>query len=107
MRPGAQKVDAQQSDRNLLLSDRAEADAKPAFWIYADDVRCSHGATCGKLNEPAMFYLRSRGLDEREARTMLTRAFASEVVNSIPSEPLRDRLGELVLDHLEQLGDGE
>ena len=107
VRPGAQKVDAQQSDRNLLLSNRAEADAKPAFWIYADDVKCSHGATCGKLNQAAMFYLRSRGLDEREARTILTRAFANEVVNSIPWEPLRDRLGELVLARLEQLGDGE
>ena len=107
VRPDAQKVDAQQQDRNLLLSDRAEADAKPAFWIYADDVRCSHGATCGKLSEDAMFYLRSRGLDEREARTVLTQAFANEVVGSIPGEKLRDGVQELVSARLERMGDGE
>ena len=103
VRPDAQKVDAQQQDRNLLLSDMAEADAKPAFWIYADDVRCAHGATCGKLDEAAMFYLRSRGLDEREARTMLTQAFANEVVSTIPNEPLRETLGEMVLGRLQEM----
>jgi Fe-S cluster assembly protein SufD len=103
VRPDAQKVDAQQQDRNLLLSDMAEADAKPAFWIYADDVRCAHGATCGKLDEEAMFYLRSRGLDEREARTMLTQAFANEVVSTIPSDPLRETLGEMVLRRLQEM----
>ena len=84
-----------------------EADAKPAFWIYADDVKCSHGATCGKLDESAMFYLRSRGLDEREARTMLTQGFANEVVSAIPSEPLRETLGELVLARLQQMDEAE
>ena len=103
VRPNAQKVDAQQQDRNLLLSDQAEADAKPAFWIYADDVRCAHGATCGKLDEMAMFYLRSRGLNEHEARTMLTQGFANEVVSTIPSEPLRETMGELVLGRLRQM----
>ena len=107
VRPDAQKVDAQQQDRNLLLSNRAEADAKPAFWIYADDVKCSHGATCGKLDESAMFYLRSRGLDERQARTMLTQGFANEVVSAIPSEPLRETLGELVLARLQQMDEAE
>ena len=104
VRPDAQKVDAQQQDRNLLLSDQAEADAKPAFWIYADDVRCAHGATCGKLDEMAMFYLRSRGLDEREARTMLTQGFANEVVSTIPNELLKETLGNLVLERLSQMG---
>jgi Fe-S cluster assembly protein SufD len=107
VRPDAQKVDAQQQDRNLLLSDRAEADAKPAFWIYADDVKCAHGATCGKLDESAIFYLRSRGLDEREARTILTQAFANEVVSTIPNEPLRETLEGLVLSRLQQMGPGE
>ena len=107
VRPDAQKVDAQQQDRNLLLSDQAEADAKPAFWIYADDVRCAHGATCGKLDEMAMFYLRSRGLDEREARTMLTQGFANEVVSTIPNEHLRGTLGQLVLHRLGQMDQSE
>jgi Fe-S cluster assembly protein SufD len=107
VRPDAQKVDAQQQDRNLLLSDRAEADAKPAFWIYADDVKCAHGATCGKLDESAIFYLRSRGLDEREARTILTQAFANEVVSTIPNEPLRETLEGLVLSRLQQMDSGE
>ena len=107
MRPDAQKVDAQQQDRNLLLSDQAEADAKPAFWIYADDVRCAHGATCGKLDEMAMFYLRSRGLDERQARTLLTQGFANEVVNTIPHAPLQETLGEIVLERLTQMDKAE
>ncbi len=107
VRPDAQKVDAKQQDRNLLLSDQAEADAKPAFWIYADDVRCAHGATCGKLDEMAMFYLRSRGLDEREARTILTQGFANEVVSTIPNALLQESLGELVLDRLGQMDEPE
>ena len=107
VRPDAQKVDAQQQDRNLLLSDQAEADAKPAFWIYADDVRCAHGATCGKLDEMALFYLRSRGLDERQARTLLTQGFANEVVSTIPHPLLQERLGELVLDRLNQMDEAD
>ena len=103
VRQGAQKVDARQEDKNLLLSDQAEADTKPAFWIYADDVKCSHGASCGALDEHALFYLRSRGLSEREARTMLTRGFVSEVINTIHSEPIRTHLDELVMARLESL----
>ena len=89
VRRGAQKVDARQIDRNLLLSDKCEADTKPAFWIYADDVKCGHGAANGKLDDDALFYLRSRGLDEETARRFLIRAFASEIINSVKLEPLR------------------
>ena len=80
MREGAQKVDAHQEDRNLLLSPHAEVDTTPAFWIYADDVKCSHGAACGQLAEEALFYLRSRGIDELAARRLLTQGFVDEVV---------------------------
>jgi Fe-S cluster assembly protein SufD len=96
VRRGAQKAEAHQSDKNLLLSDDAEVDTKPAFWIYADDVKCAHGAACGKMDENALFYLRSRGLDEKAARELLVHGFASEVVNTIPDEPLRLRVEELV-----------
>ena len=106
VRQNAQKVDARQEDRNLLLSDRAEADTKPAFWIYADDVKCSHGAACGKLDDAALFYLRSRGMDEKEARSVLTRGFVSEVVNSVPSPTIRTRLDRLVSARLKELQDG-
>ena len=71
------------------MSDKCEADTKPAFWIYADDVKCGHGAANGKLDDDALFYLRSRGLDEETARRFLIRAFASEIINSVKLEPLR------------------
>ena len=80
VREGAQKVDARQEDRNLLLSPHAEVDTTPAFWIYADDVKCSHGAACGQLAGDALFYLRSRGIDELAARRLLTQGFVDEVV---------------------------
>ena len=80
VREGAQKVDARQEDRNLLLSPHAEVDTTPAFWIYADDVKCSHGAACGQLEDEALFYLRSRGIDELAARRLLTQGFVDEVV---------------------------
>ena len=103
VREGARKVDARQEDRNLLLSDQAEADTKPAFWIYCDDVKCAHGATCGQINENALFYLRSRGIGEDEARNMLTRAFVVEVINSIDLEPLRTRIDQLAMAKLKEL----
>ena len=103
VRQNAQKVDARQEDRNLLLSDGAEADTKPTFWIYADDVKCSHGAACGKLDESALFYLRSRGIGEGEAREILIRGFVSEVVDTIGSEPIRARANELVMAKLQAL----
>ena len=80
--PGAQGANARQSSRNLLLQPGAEIDTRPELEIYADDVQCSHGATTGQLDPAAMFYLRSRGLDEATARAVLTRAFAAPVLSA-------------------------
>ncbi len=96
VRPGAQKTDAQQQNNNLLLSDDAQIDTKPQLEIYADDVKCSHGATSGKLNDEALFFLRSRGLAEREARSLLTYAFCAELIEAVKPETLRDALAKLV-----------
>jgi Fe-S cluster assembly protein SufD len=84
VRPDAQKTDATQSNPNLLLGDRAEIDTKPQLEIYADDVKCSHGATVGQLDEDALFYLRSRGIGQDDARELLVRAFASEIIEALP-----------------------
>lgn len=92
----AQKSDASQSNKNLLLSEEAVVDTTPRLEIFADDVRCTHGATVGQLDENAIFYLRSRGIDERVARGLLTYAFAGEMVGLIRPEPLRARVRELV-----------
>jgi Fe-S cluster assembly protein SufD len=100
VRPDAQRIDAAQTNRTLLLSDRAQIDTKPQLEIYADDVKCSHGASIGQLDEEHLFYLRTRGLPEAEARAMLSFAFASEVVERLPLEPLRLALRERVLDWL-------
>ena len=89
VRPGAQGTDAHQTNKNLLLSDTVEVDSKPQLEIFADDVKCSHGAADGQLGEDAIFYLESRGIDEAAARSMLTRAFANEVLDRIPNEPVR------------------
>jgi Fe-S cluster assembly protein SufD len=89
---GAQHTVARQTNKNLLLSRDAEIDTKPELEIYADDVKCSHGATTGQLDALALFYLRSRGLAEREARAALTRAFAASVVERFGLEPLRQHL---------------
>lgn len=90
--PQAQKSDAQQANKNLLLSADAEVDTKPELEIYADDVKCSHGATVGQLDENMIFYLRSRGLDEATAKSLLTYAFAGEMLERISSAPLRRAL---------------
>lgn len=86
--PGAQKTNARQSSRNLLLTPGAEIDTQPELEIYADDVQCSHGATTGQLDPTALFYLRSRGLSEAEARSALTRAFTGAVLSRIDHAPL-------------------
>src|ERR1700716_2693288 len=83
VRPKAQKPDARQSNRNLLLSENAEIDTKPQLEIYADDVKCSHGATVGQLDENQLFYLRCRGLPETAARNLLTYAFAEEIIGQV------------------------
>jgi Fe-S cluster assembly protein SufD len=84
---GAQQSQARQSSRNLLLTPGAEIDTKPELEIYADDVQCSHGATTGQLDPVALFYLRSRGLSENEARSALTRAFAGAVLARMEHAP--------------------
>ena len=100
VRPDAQKTDAHQSNRNLLLSEHAEVDTKPQLEIYADDVKCSHGATVGQLDENQIFYLRSRGMDEAAARSLLTFAFAEEIVRRADIAPLRARLEALLINRL-------
>ena len=102
VRPGAQKTDAKQTNRNLLLSDDATVDTKPQLEIYADDVKCTHGATVGQLDEESIFYLRSRGLDLDNARRMLIHAFAGEILDRIRHEATREELDKLVWDRLEQ-----
>ena len=82
VRPGADKTDSYQEDKNMLLSNEAEADSKPSLEIYADDVKCGHGATAGAVAEDAIFYLRSRGLDEQTASRLLIKGFASEIRRS-------------------------
>ncbi|RME32458.1 MAG: Fe-S cluster assembly protein SufD, partial [Gammaproteobacteria bacterium] len=101
--PGAQKIVAGQSSRNLLLSAGAEMDTKPELEIYADDVQCHHGATVGQLDELALFYLRSRGVPEAEARAMLIHAFAGEVLRAIDHEGLRRHCHALVDRRVDQL----
>jgi Fe-S cluster assembly protein SufD len=89
VRHGAQQTDAQQTNKNLLLSKEAQVDTKPQLEIYADDVKCTHGAAIGQLDDAAMFYLRSRGLGVAESRAMLVRAFAGDILNRIKIEPVR------------------
>ena len=90
--PDAQKTDAIQSNRNLLLSKGALVNSNPQLEIFADDVRCTHGSTVGRLDEDAVFYLRSRGLDRAAAESLLTYAFAAEVVQTIPVDAVRERV---------------
>jgi Fe-S cluster assembly protein SufD len=98
--PGAQKTVARQMNSNLLLSDDAVVDAKPQLEIFADDVKCGHGGTVGQLDEAALFYLRSRGLGEVEARSLLVWAFASEMVGLVAAPALRARAKNLVAARL-------
>lgn len=95
--PGAQKTDAKQTNQALLLSDDAEVDSKPQLEIYADDVRCTHGATVGQLDEQQLFYLRTRGLAEAQARSLLVYAFAEEIIGRIEVEPVRFELEDILL----------
>ena len=97
----AQKTDAKQTNKNLLLSDDATADTKPQLEIYADDVKCTHGATIGQLNDESIFYLRSRGLSTETARRMLIHAFAGEIIERIQCEGAREELDKLVWDRIE------
>ena len=97
VRPGAQLTDSAQQSRNLLLSDKATVDTKPQLEIFADDVKCAHGATVGQLDSEQLFYLRSRGLPDRAARNLLTYAFGAAVIERIPVRSVVQRLERAVM----------
>jgi Fe-S cluster assembly protein SufD len=98
--PGADGSDASLSNKNLLLSPSAEIDTKPELEIYADEVKAAHGATVGQLDERSLFYLRSRGIPQAEARALLTTAFCRAVLDDLPDETLREHLSTLLIAHL-------
>jgi len=104
--PIAQKTDAKQTNRALLLSDRARIDTKPQLEIFADDVKCTHGATVGNLDQLAGFYLKSRGIRDGLARKILTYAFAAEVLEEIPYQAIRDALEAVVMSRLDGRAEG-
>ena len=97
VRPVAQKTDGKQTNKTLLLSDKARIDTKPQLEIFADDVKCTHGATVGKLDQIATFYMKSRGVNADTTRRLLTYAFAAEVLETIELEPLKEDLEKLTL----------
>jgi Fe-S cluster assembly protein SufD len=103
----AQKVDAQQSNRNLLLSRDASVNAKPELEVYADDVKCAHGTTIGELDPHQVFYLRTRGLPEAEAKDLLTFAFASDLVQRVELKPVAERLTALMSSRFSRVQDVE
>lgn len=107
VRKDAQKTDAKQTNRNLLLSENAVINTKPELQIHADDVRCTHGATIGQLDENAMFYLRSRGIGKDEARNLLVHAFAREIIDRIHPQDLREWLDCELTKRLNALGSGK
>lgn len=96
----AQKTDARQTNQTLLLSEKANNHSMPQLEIYADDVKCTHGSTTGRLDEESIFYLQSRGLNERASRSLLTYAFACEVAHQIGAEAIREQLDRLLLERL-------
>ena len=102
--PDAQKTDAIQKNQNLLLSDDAIIHTKPELEIYADDVKCTHGATVGQLDEKGLFYLRARGLNRKEAQQILVRAYVNEIIENVSDEKIRSKLMELILDRLPKGG---
>jgi Fe-S cluster assembly protein SufD len=102
VREAAQKTDAKQTNKNLLLSENATVDTKPQLEIYADDVKCTHGATVGQLNEESIFYLRARGIGADTARRMLIHAFAGEIIERVRCLPVREELDKIVWERLER-----
>jgi len=103
VRKDAQKTNARQTNKNLLLSEEALVNTKPQLEIFADDVKCTHGATIGQLEEESLFYLRSRGIDEKSARTLLTYAFASDIVGNIKIKPFQCQLDLVLLTRLSRV----
>ena len=102
--PDAQKTDAIQNNQNLLLSDDAIIHTKPELEIYADDVKCTHGATVGQLDEKGLFYLRARGLNRKEAQQILMRAYVNEIIENVSDEKIKSELMELILERLPKGG---
>ena len=101
VQPDAQKTNAYQSNKNILLSDAASVNTKPQLEIFADDVKCSHGCTVGRLNEEGLFYLRSRGISEKMAKSLLVHAFAIDILEHIKPEPIRIYVNQLISERLE------
>jgi Fe-S cluster assembly protein SufD len=98
VRQDAQKTDSKQTNKNLVLSDDAVIDTKPELQIWADDVRCTHGATIGQLDAESLFYLQSRGIGKRQARSLLTYAFAQDIVDRIRIPALKDSLEQILFE---------
>lgn len=103
---GADGTDADQANHNLLLTEKCEVDTKPELEIYADDVKCSHGTTVGQLDETALFYLRTRGIDESAARQLLTRAFAESIAVQAPIDQLQQRISDSISRKLAKMSSG-
>lgn len=103
VRKGSQKTNAYQSNKNLLLSGNAKIDTKPQLEIFADDVKCTHGATVGQVDDDALFYLRARCIDEKTAKTLLVNAFANDVLSNITFEPLKERIDNFILNKMKEL----
>ncbi|HEY4156044.1 MAG TPA: Fe-S cluster assembly protein SufD [Puia sp.] len=101
VQPQAQKTNAYQSNKNVLLSNSTSVNTKPQLEIFADDVKCTHGCTVGKLNEDGLFYLQSRGISEKTARTLLLRAYASDILEHIKPAPIRAYTEQLIVERLE------
>jgi Fe-S cluster assembly protein SufD len=101
VQPDAQKTNAFQSNKNILMSESASVNTKPQLEIFADDVKCSHGCTVGRLDEEGMFYLQSRGISEKIARSLLVHAFAVDILEHIKPEPLRNYIDQLISERLE------
>jgi len=100
--PGAQKTDGYQANRNLVLSDQARADSIPGLEILADDVRCTHGATIGKLEEEPLFYLKSRGIPQEEAERLVVEGFFDPIMQRIPFEGVRARFQRAIQDKMQK-----
>ena len=103
VRQDAQKTNAYQQNKTILLSKSATIDTKPQLEIFADDVKCSHGATVGHLDETSEFYIRSRGVPQELAKSMLIRAFANDVIETIKIEPLKEQINHMIFDHLHRV----
>ena len=102
VRPQAQKTNAFQANRNILLSDKATVNTKPQLEIWADDVKCSHGCTTGQLDEDALFYLRTRGIHKDAARAMMLSAFAGEITEKIPHSGIRNYIEMAIGERLQK-----